>query len=94
MNGAPARTEKDATAVVLACLQYGAARLGVAGEELGRGDTEPARQPQRLVRPDSDRLVVATPVTGIADVRVRAVAPEIEVDLGQEIAIRNDGPPA
>jgi hypothetical protein len=94
MDGAASRTQKDAAAIVLARLQNGAARLGVAGEKLGRRDAEPARQPQRLVRPDPDRLVVATPVTGIANVRVRAVAPQVEVDLGQEITVRNVGPPA
>jgi hypothetical protein len=94
MDGAASRTQEDAAAIVLARLQNGAARFGVAGEKLGRGDAESARQPQRLVRPDPDRLVVATPVTGIANVRVRAVAPEVEVDLGQEITVRNVGPPA
>src|SRR6185295_16833735 len=94
MDGAAARPEEDAAAVVLARLQHGAARLGVTSEELGGGDAEPARQPQRLVRPHPDRLVMAAPVAGIAHVRVRAVAPEIEIDLGQEIAIRHAGTPA
>ena len=80
MDGAAPRPEEHAAVVVGAGLEHGAAGLGVAGEELGRGDAEPARQPQRLVRPDPDRLVVAAPVTGVADVRERAVAPEVEVD--------------
>src|SRR5262245_43784276 len=94
MDAAAARTEEDTTAIVLARLQHGAARFGVASEELRGGDTEPARQPQRLVRPDPDRLVVAAPVAGVAHVRERAVAPEIEIDLGQGIAVRHAETPA
>jgi len=82
VNRAALRPEKDTAAVVSARLQDGAAGLGVAGEEFGRADAEPARQPERLVRPYADRLSVATPVAGVADVRVRAVTPEAEVDSG------------
>jgi len=52
------RPEKDAPPVVGARLQDGPSGLGVAGKELGRADTEPARQPKRLVRPNPDRLAV------------------------------------
>src|SRR5262245_66674798 len=68
MDRAAARAEEDAAAIVLARLQHGAARLGVAREELRGGDAETARQPQCLVRPDPDRLLVAAPVTGVAHV--------------------------
>src|SRR5207249_11709679 len=50
---------------------------------------QPACQRERLVRPDPDRLTVATPVAGVADVRERAVTPEAEVDPGYRIAVRN-----
>jgi hypothetical protein len=89
MDGAAALAEEDASPVFGAGPQDGAAGLGVAGEELGRADAKPARQPQDLVRPDPDRLAVATPVAGIADVRERAVTPEAEVDPGYRIAVGN-----
>src|SRR5262249_2988799 len=78
---------------VLPGLEDGAARLGVAGEEFSGRQTQPASEAQRLVGPHTDRLPVATALARVADVREAAASLKAEIDLRQEITIRNGRAP-
>src|SRR5262245_51579377 len=92
MNATAALVEEHA-GPVLPGLEDGAARLRVAGEELGGRQTQPASEAQRLVGPHANRLAVAAALARVADVREAAASLEAEIDLRQEVTVWNGRAP-
>src|SRR5262245_66370118 len=92
MNATAALVEEHAGAV-LPGLEDRAARLGVAGEELGGRQTQPASEAQRLVGPHANRLVVAAALTRVGDGRDAAASLEAGIDLRPDGQVWNGRAP-
>jgi hypothetical protein len=90
MDAAASFIEKYTSAVFISRAKHSSARLCITANKLRRRDSEMAGKTQDFVSANTDRLVMAAPVAGMAGIGKHALPLKMELGVADEVTI-SDG---